>query len=55
MEDTNPCHITWEEEHAEIANALIRELDVPEREAMRVASQIQNDLNQIILDRLMGA
>lgn len=50
MESTSPCHITWEEERAEIAKALVRELDVP----ARVASEIQNSLNKIILDRLMA-
>jgi hypothetical protein len=51
-ETADACHITWEEERAEIVRTLVGELGTSEREALRVAAHIQFNLNQIILDRL---
>lgn len=51
MEETHACHITWDEERAEIASTLVKELGISQSKAASIASLIQDNLNQIILSR----
>lgn len=52
MEDRDPCLITSDEERAIIIVTLVRELRISESEAVHIASQIQNDLNAVVIGHL---